>query len=155
MIQRAAEVGLSRAVGIPLGMFSAMSAQLSGGARVLFRGVLKHRLPLFVSLTLVHWVLAFVFLSPPVCACPSRTQRTRNDAAAIQSAVTMYVAVNPGKPCPSIDHLIGERILDSSRPVKDAWERDFTIECEGGDVIVSSAGPDGQSGNDDDIRTSP
>ena len=32
-----------------------------------------------------------------------------------------------------------------------AWDNDFRIECQGDDVTVHSAGPDGSPGTEDDI----
>lgn len=112
-----------------------------------------------VEIMVVIIIMALIATAVGIAVLPSlersRVNATRSDATAIQSAVTMYLATNPGGDCPSVEDLTRERILDSSRRVKDAWDRDFTIECSDGDIIVSSSGPDGQNGNDDDIRTTP
>ena len=42
--------------------------------------------------------------------------------------------------------------LDTSRRTTDAWDSAFVIDCEGDDVIVTSPGPDGELGNEDDIQ---
>lgn len=64
----------------------------------------------------------------------------------------MYVAENPGGPCPEVRELTGQGYLDSTRRTADAWDQPFAIVCEGGDVRVSSAGPDGVFGTEDDIE---
>lgn len=84
----------------------------------------------------------------------ARITQTRSDALSVQSAAVMYLAQEPGADCPTVDELVETSMLDRSRRVKDAWDRDFVIECEGNDILVSSAGPDGQMGTEDDVRGS-
>jgi hypothetical protein len=50
-----------------------------------------------------------------------------------------------------MDDLVGE-YLDRNKKSVDAWDNPFQIDCEGSDVIVTSAGPDEQMGTEDDIQ---
>jgi hypothetical protein len=55
-----------------------------------------------------------------------------------------------GGDCPTVDQLINEKQLESENR-NDPWGSTFTIECGADDIFVSSAGPDGNPGSDDDI----
>ena len=41
--------------------------------------------------------------------------------------------------------------LDRTKRTTDAWDRAFTIECEGDTIVVKSTGKDGQAGTEDDV----
>ncbi|NLY92938.1 MAG: prepilin-type N-terminal cleavage/methylation domain-containing protein [Myxococcales bacterium] len=80
--------------------------------------------------------------------------RVRDTAKAVQvvkSAVNMYRLDNP-RACPDVNELIRSKYLDGSKSAVDAWGNDFIIQCERGEIIVVSPGPDGQTGTEDDIR---
>jgi hypothetical protein len=51
-----------------------------------------------------------------------------------------------------VDQLVEDKVLDKSKARTDAWDHEFQIECDGTEVTVTSAGPDGEFGNDDDIK---
>lgn len=146
MIHRAAEAGLSGAVGFLCIMLGAISAR-----RGFLRGVIKYRLPLLVSLTIVLCLLVVA----SVWLRPSYVNRTRSDATALQTAVHIYMATRPSAHCPSLRDLTRAGILDGSRRTRDEWGHPFLIECGGEGMSVSSVGPDGQRGTADDMRTSP
>jgi general secretion pathway protein G len=82
----------------------------------------------------------------------ARIDSTRTDAQSIRAAAQMYLMENPGGGCPSMDDLVEERIVDSTKRITDAWDNQFQIDCEGGDIYVISAGPDGQFGTEDDVQ---
>lgn len=81
----------------------------------------------------------------------ARIKSTKTDAQALRSAVMLYVADNP-RGCPTVEDLVTERYLDSSRRTADAWDTPFQISCEDGDIIVISAGPDLEFNTEDDIQ---
>ena len=81
----------------------------------------------------------------------SKEHQTRSDAATMQSAAIAYLA-SGAEGCPSGTDLVAAGILNATARARDAWENDFLIECEGDQVRVSSAGPDGQMGTEDDVR---
>jgi general secretion pathway protein G len=80
----------------------------------------------------------------------ARIKSTKTDAQALRSAVMLYVADNP-RQCPTVEDLVNERYLDGSRRTADAWDTDFQISCEDGDVAIVSAGPDLEFNTEDDI----
>ena len=80
----------------------------------------------------------------------ARIKSTKTDAQALRSAVMLYVADNP-RGCPTVEDLVNERYLDGTRRTADAWDTDFQISCEDGDVAVLSAGPDLEFNTEDDI----
>jgi general secretion pathway protein G len=80
----------------------------------------------------------------------AKIKATQGDAKAIGSAAEMYLA--DSKDCPTVQKLIDTKILNKKNRTKDAWDNEFTIECDEDGPVVRSAGPDGQMGNDDDIE---
>lgn len=80
----------------------------------------------------------------------ARIKSTKTDAQALRSAVMLYVADNP-RGCPTVEDLVNERYLDGSKRTADAWDTDFQISCEDGDIAVFSAGPDLEFNTEDDI----
>lgn len=80
----------------------------------------------------------------------SRIQNTTTRARTIQSAAVAY-KLDHAAECPEIADLQQEDILDSTTDQNDAWGRTFTIECKGSTIHVTSAGPDGAQGTEDDI----
>lgn len=76
----------------------------------------------------------------------ARVKATKSDIRVVQSAVTMWLADNTG--CPSIDQLG----LSRGARTKDAWDHDFIIKCDADEPTVSSVGPDGEEGTEDDIQ---
>jgi len=75
---------------------------------------------------------------------------TKMGAAAVSSACTLWISEHAGQ-CPSVQQLMDDGDLDAHKRTKDAWDHDFTIECNDDGVTVKSAGPDGQMGTEDDI----
>ena len=80
----------------------------------------------------------------------ARIKSTKTDAQALRSAIMLYVADNP-RGCPTVEDLINERYLDGSKRTADAWDTEFQISCEDGDIAVLSAGPDLEFNTEDDI----
>ena len=74
----------------------------------------------------------------------SRIKDARMGACTIRSAVQLYMADHPRK-CPSLEDLM-DGYLGSKKRVQDPWNQDYTIECEGDEPDVYSAGPDGEGG---------
>lgn len=110
-----------------------------------------------VEIMIVVIIMALIATAVGVAVVPrlnkARVDQTTSDVRAVLSAATMWVAENPGGECPSVQKLVDDGQLNKSSRLKDAWENEFKIECEGEEPTVISGGPDGQMGNDDDIRT--
>lgn len=108
-----------------------------------------------VELMIVVIIMALIATAVGVAVLPqikkARVKSTKSDAQAVRAAVSLWVSDNPGK-CPAVTDLMNDGVLDKSKRTTDAWDHDFSIVCEGDDVVVTSAGPDGQMGTEDDIR---
>jgi general secretion pathway protein G len=109
-----------------------------------------------VEIMIVVVIMALITTAVAVAVIPalnrSRVTQTRSDAMTVQSAVTLYFGQDPGADCPSVADLVEAGVLNRSARTTDAWDREFSVECQGEDIIVTSAGPDGQMGSEDDIR---
>ena len=110
-----------------------------------------------VEIMIVVIIMALIATAVGVAVVPrmveARKKQTASDAQAVYSAVQMYVTENPGGECPSTDDLVSGGFLDRSKRLTDAWDRPFQITCEGDNIVVASAGPDGNAGSEDDIST--
>jgi hypothetical protein len=103
----------------------------------------------FVGLTASALVL-LVAVAPDTSHGRNLPRETAKDAQTIRSAVEMYLAES--QDCPSIDNLVGSKLLDKGNAVRDRWGHLFTIECTERGPVVRSAGPDGMQGTDDDME---
>jgi general secretion pathway protein G len=108
-----------------------------------------------VEIMIVVVIMALMATAVGVAVIPrlqrARVTQTTTDAHTVASAATQYFMENPGEGCPTMDDLAGGYLSRGSR-LKDAWDNDFHIECTGDEVVVSSAGPDGNMGTEDDIN---
>jgi len=107
-----------------------------------------------VEIMIVVIIMALIATAVGVAVVPqwrkSQKRQTLTDAQAVKAAVLLYMTDNNGCPSTSTE-LQEEGYLDRSKRATDAWDNDFQIECEGDDIFVISAGPDGQFGSEDDI----
>lgn len=109
-----------------------------------------------VEIMIVVIIMALIATAVGIAVVPqmrrARENQTRSDAAQVQSAAVLYLGQDPGADCPTVEDLVEAGVLDRTRRTTDAWGNAFSIECEGDDVYVVSAGADGQMGTEDDIR---
>jgi len=107
-----------------------------------------------VEIMIVITILAMMVTGVAVAVLPqlgkARIKSTKADAQALRSAVMLYVADNP-RGCPTVEDLVSEKYLDGSKRTADAWDTEFQVTCEAGDIGVVSAGPDLQFNTEDDI----
>lgn len=108
-----------------------------------------------IEIMIVITIIALIGGGVAVALLPqlekARIDSTKTDAQALRSAVMLYVADNP-RQCPTVEDLVNERYLDRSRRTTDAWDTQFQISCEEGEITVVSAGPDLEFNTEDDIR---
>lgn len=83
--------------------------------------------------------------------CGSRVEQARTDSLAILSATELYLAQDPAAPCPTVERLIDERILNGSSRTRDPWGKAFRITCGPDAIRVRSSGPDRLLGTPDDV----
>jgi general secretion pathway protein G len=109
-----------------------------------------------VEIMIVVIIMALIATAVGVAVLPrlkaARIDSTRTDAQSVRSAAVMYVSENPGGDCPAVEDLTEGGYLDRSRRTTDAWDHAFVVECEGDDILVMSAGPDGELSTEDDIQ---
>jgi len=109
-----------------------------------------------VEIMIVVIIMALIATGVAVAVIPrlkeAKIQSTRTDARTVHSAAVMYVSENSGSDCPAMQDLTEGGYIDSHNRTTDAWDNDFVVECEGDDVLVVSAGPDGEMGTEDDIE---
>ena len=82
---------------------------------------------------------------------PTKIDSTRTAVRTVKGAAELYVA--RGGRCPTVDDLVERGLLDGHQATTDGWDQPFVIECDRRQVVVISGGPDGQIGNEDDIRS--
>ncbi|HEX2678830.1 MAG TPA: type II secretion system protein [Polyangiales bacterium] len=125
---------------------------LRGGARRADRR--KREGMTLIEIMVVMVIMALVATAAGFAIVPqitkARIKQTSADAKAIASAAEMYLTEHDG--CPTIDELLSEKILDKNKNTKDSWGNAFTIECNEDGATVTSAGPDEQTGTEDDIH---
>lgn len=106
-----------------------------------------------VKVVFVVGVVGLVALVVLVAVMPGRgrppIKTAQSGAQSIRSAITMFIAENPGE-CPST-HDLRDGYLAASKSLEDPWGGKYLIACSGMTVDVSSAGPDRRFGTRDDI----
>jgi len=109
-----------------------------------------------VEIMIVVIIMALIATGVAVAVMPqlerAKIRDTQTGVAAVRGATEMYLADSPGNDCPSVEDLVEGGFLNSNTRTTDAWDNEFSIECDGTEVTVTSAGPDGQMGTEDDIR---
>ena len=127
-----------------------LQARRNGAAR---RRKRQHGMTL-IEIMIVMVIMALVAAGAGFAIVPqlqkAKIKSTQQDSKAIASAAEMYMAEN--KDCPTVQKLLDEKILNKKNHTKDAWDNDFTIECDEDGAVVKSGGPDGQIGTEDDIE---
>ena len=71
----------------------------------------------------------------------ARLKDARIGACTVKNAVQLYIANHPRK-CPSAEDLIQDEVLDKAKGIKDPWDQDYVIECNGREPDVYSRGAD-------------
>jgi general secretion pathway protein G len=107
-----------------------------------------------IEIMIVVVIMALVATGVGIAVLPSlqkaKVQQTETAVQTVKSAVTMYIATNNSE-CATMDQLIEDKAIDKSTATKDPWDHEFQIECDGTDISVRSAGPDGEFDTVDDI----
>ncbi|HEX7481443.1 MAG TPA: prepilin-type N-terminal cleavage/methylation domain-containing protein [Polyangiales bacterium] len=123
-------------------------------ARRLRRNRRRREAMTLIEIMIVMVIMALVASGAAFAILPqvkkARIKQTMSDAKAVSAAAEMYLSEH--KDCPNVSKLVEEKILDKKKKTKDAWDNDFSIECDDDGATVKSAGPDGQMGTEDDIE---
>ncbi len=107
-----------------------------------------------IEIMIVVVIMALVATGVGIAVLPqlqkAKIRQTESAVATVRSAVALYIATN-NSDCPTMDQLIEDKAIDKSTATKDPWDHDFLIECDGTEISVKSAGPDGEFETEDDI----
>jgi hypothetical protein len=87
--------------------------------------------------------LGAYLMSPRFVCSRGPRDSLRGDMQTVRSATVCYLGMNPDASCPTVVDLFASGALDRNRRVIDAWNHPFRIVCDGEDIRVISAGPDG------------
>ncbi len=74
---------------------------------------------------------------------PARIKTTQQSARALRNAASTY-RLDHESDCPTVEMLVKAGAIDRASKTTDAWEKPFTINCDDGDITVTSGGPDGK-----------
>jgi len=119
-------------------------------ARALSRGMN------LIEIMIVLAIITMIAGGVAVVAIPkmreSQLKAAMTGARVIRSAVSQWrLAENDYATCPTVSQLVQDKQLDAGQESNDPWGQPYEITCGEDDVTVASAGPDKQTGNNDDI----
>ena len=108
-----------------------------------------------IEIMIVVVIMALVATGVSIAVIPqlnkARIKQAESAVETVRTAVQLYVATNNAN-CATMDQLIEDKAIDKSKATTDPWDRPYRIECDGTEITVISAGPDGEFDTDDDIR---
>jgi general secretion pathway protein G len=108
-----------------------------------------------IEIMIVVVIMALVATGVGIAVIPqlnkAKLRQTESAVATVRSAVQLYMATNNANDCPTMEQLIQDKTIDKATATKDSWDHDFRIECDGTEVTVTSAGPDGEFETEDDL----
>ncbi len=108
-----------------------------------------------IEIMIVVVIMALVATGVSIAVIPqlnkARIKQAESAVETVRTAVQLYVATNNAN-CATMDQLIEDKAIDKSKATTDPWDRAYRIECDGTEITVISAGPDGEFDTDDDIR---
>ncbi len=109
-----------------------------------------------VEIMIVVIIMALIATAVGIAVLPQFTKAkektAQSDVQTIDSAVQLYI-MHGGNDCPTVDDLLEDGSLEEGKNTVDPWNNDYIIECDGDNITVTSGGPDGQPGNEDDISS--
>jgi len=107
-----------------------------------------------IEIMIVVVIMALVATGVGIAVLPklqqAKIQQTEAAVQTIRSATTLYIATNNTE-CATMPQLLEDKQIDKSTATQDPWKHDFEITCDGDEVSVRSAGPDGDFDTADDI----
>jgi general secretion pathway protein G len=108
-----------------------------------------------IEIMIVVVIMALVATGVGIAVIPqlqkAKIKQAESAVETVRSAVQLYMATNNAE-CATMPQLIEDKAIDKSKATTDPWDREYRIECDGTEVMVLSAGPDGQFETDDDIQ---
>jgi len=109
-----------------------------------------------IEIMIVVIIMAMIATAVTLAVVPqmkkAKIKDAQTNASTIRAAVTSYMLSEGTQNCPTVEELVEAGEITRHGRHVDPWDHDFQIECDGDDVNVISAGPDGQFGSEDDIQ---
>ncbi len=103
-----------------------------------------------IEIMIVVVIMALLAAGAAVLVIPrlvtAEIKTAYSGANTVKTGATSFMIENRRAGCPDIEDLDG--YVDNA---VDPWGNEYAIECDGNDVTVYSAGPDGQFDTEDDI----
>jgi general secretion pathway protein G len=122
-------------------------------ARALRRALRRQGMTL-IEIMIVVVIMALVATGVGIAVIPqlqkAKIRQAESAVATVRSAVQLYMATNNAE-CATMEQLLEDKAIDKATATKDSWDHEFKIECDGTEVTVASAGPDGEFETEDDI----
>ena len=108
-----------------------------------------------IEIMIVVVIMALVATGVGIAVVPqlqkAKKKQAESGVETVRTAVQLYIATNNAE-CATMDQLIEDKAIDKNKATTDPWDHPYKIECDGTDIIVISAGPDGEFDTEDDIR---
>lgn len=110
-----------------------------------------------VEVLIVVAILSLIAGGVAIYAIPKFQQAQKDtaktDCKTLVQVVETYKLNHPGASteCPTIEALKNDKSLKADQNTNDPWGKPYRIICSAEDFGVTSAGPDGKEGSEDDI----
>jgi len=129
---------------------------MSTRTRILARRRRLREAMTLVEIMIVVTIMALIAAAVGVAVIPrineARRTQARTDAQSIRGAAERYFLSNSNAQCPTVANLIEAQEISTQTRTTDPWNKEFRIECRGNEIFVSSGGPDGEFGGEDDVE---
>jgi general secretion pathway protein G len=108
-----------------------------------------------IEIMIVVVIMALVATGVGIAVIPqlqkAKLKQADSAVQTVRTAVQLYIATNNAE-CATMEQLIEDKAIDKSKATTDPWDHAYRIECDGTEVMVTSAGPDGEFDTEDDIK---
>lgn len=109
-----------------------------------------------IEIMVVLLIIGLIVTAVTVAVLPqfgkAKVKTASNNVRTIRGAVQSYI-LNDGDGCPTVDDLIDAREIDETVDPLDPWDGEYDIQCDGDNIVVTSAGEDGEFNTEDDVST--
>jgi len=110
-----------------------------------------------VEVLIVVAIMSLIAGAVAIFAVPhfkkTQLKAAQHDTMTLVQVVDTYRLSRPEaeKECPTFEQLKQYQAVRANQSLVDPWQRPYRIVCDGAQFGVTSSGPDGVAGNDDDI----
>jgi general secretion pathway protein G len=109
-----------------------------------------------VEVLIVVAILSLIAGGVAIYAIPKYQQAQKDtaktDAKTLVQVVETWKLDHPAQTdCPTIETLKNDKAMKADQNSNDPWGKPYKIVCQGNEYGVTSAGPDGKEGSEDDV----